>query len=406
MSSKGTARGRRTAIGPSRTNVFPVALSAAAWKGGWAFFADGNMRYSDGIVWKTAYSVTDQFSPPLSTVTSLLEVTVGVGGDYPTLGAALAFMAVLQPSGTQFEYLGRVRILAGTVLAEQVFMYGVNLSWVQITSESATVSVNETAITNLSPLGNLYPFLFFANSGAPCVRCQFNAINPSVNRTVGLDLRNSSYVSQDDPTLAVDAVPPTGHNLPSAFRNFATNVWVGANAEARITSTAIENGRQENVIVSGGRLSFLKSRSRNYGSTGITVASGGVASVFFSDCNKAIATPNSMDLRVLTGSLLSIGPTVLGGTSGANIVPNGDGLIFDARITAPPNWVGMISPQPYTLATLPSAAAFVGSLIYITNGSLTGGPCIAASINGAWVPLTTGATVPSQASMLLNFGSF
>ena len=89
-------------------------------------------------------------------------VTVGSGGDFTTLNAALEYLSRTVPAYMSGGFTASIEILSGTTLSEQLHITGVNLGWVRIVSESdATVSID------LSGLGADY-----------FVKCDNNAISP------------------------------------------------------------------------------------------------------------------------------------------------------------------------------------------------------------------------------------
>ena len=75
-----------------------------------------------------------------------VEVTVGSGGQFATVNAALAFL-----DGQRRTYgsgaTATVRLLSGFAMAEQVLVDGQGLGWIKIVSDAASVAVDHTAIT-------------------------------------------------------------------------------------------------------------------------------------------------------------------------------------------------------------------------------------------------------------------
>lgn len=105
---------------------------------------------------------------------SSLEVTVGPGGDFPNLKAAIKYLG---DKKKQYD-CGTVSILLqpGFVMAEQIILTdGLDLGWITITSSDATVPVDYTAITTLLVVEDGITPIFGAtrNSTLPVIGCLF-----------------------------------------------------------------------------------------------------------------------------------------------------------------------------------------------------------------------------------------
>ena len=73
-------------------------------------------------------------------------LTVGAGGDYATLGEAIEGAAVTYDSS--FGGQVTINILAGTVLAEQIFLNdGADYSFIRVIGEDGATNVDQTALT-------------------------------------------------------------------------------------------------------------------------------------------------------------------------------------------------------------------------------------------------------------------
>jgi hypothetical protein len=78
-----------------------------------------------------------------------LAVSVGAGGDYPTINGAIEYISRFRPAYDIPGIPATITLLAGFVMAEQIVCDGIDLSWVTITSTDAVVPVTETAITQV-----------------------------------------------------------------------------------------------------------------------------------------------------------------------------------------------------------------------------------------------------------------
>lgn len=106
-----------------------------------------------------------------------LEVTVGSGGDFATINAALASISTrVSRLYTVAGLTVTVRLLPGFIMAEQVIVRaGMDLSWITIVSDDAVVPVDAVAITvPLSAPDSLIP-VFGATGGSklPVIGAKF-----------------------------------------------------------------------------------------------------------------------------------------------------------------------------------------------------------------------------------------
>lgn len=82
-----------------------------------------------------------------------ITVTVGSGGDYPTINAALEALSRKYPLYKKSGHTVEVKLLSGFVMQEQVFVVGLDLGWITITSEAAEVTISREALTEIEPSG-------------------------------------------------------------------------------------------------------------------------------------------------------------------------------------------------------------------------------------------------------------
>jgi len=74
-------------------------------------------------------------------------VTVGTGGDYPTINAALEYLSKLQPVYDFAGITATINLLAGFTMAEQVLVRGLDMGWVTIAGADAETVITHTALT-------------------------------------------------------------------------------------------------------------------------------------------------------------------------------------------------------------------------------------------------------------------
>jgi len=80
-------------------------------------------------------------------VQSDITVTVGTGGDYPTINAALEYLSKLQPVYDFAGITATINLLSGFVMTEQVLVRGLDLGWITITGADAETTITNTALT-------------------------------------------------------------------------------------------------------------------------------------------------------------------------------------------------------------------------------------------------------------------
>ena len=92
---------------------------------------------------------TDPEHPVRLGDTSLREnvkVTVGTGGDFPTINAAVLHLSRFTPD---LGVTGEVELLSGFVMEEQLFVEGLDLGWITITGVDAETVINEPSLTRV-----------------------------------------------------------------------------------------------------------------------------------------------------------------------------------------------------------------------------------------------------------------
>lgn len=103
-------------------------------------------------------------------------LTVGTAGDFPTLGAALSAAPAMRPLWKTGQDYCVIKLLAGYVHREQLdFGANVDLSWIKITAEDATVYTDTTAFTKSyrAYYEWKYMFLFTHAAVSPVFAVQF-----------------------------------------------------------------------------------------------------------------------------------------------------------------------------------------------------------------------------------------
>lgn len=108
-------------------------------------------------------------------LTTTETITVGTGGQFSTINAALAYATKKYPTYVSASVRPRVTInlLSGFVMAEQVYVDGLDLGWITISSVDAEVTIQRSALTTTYVTGNP-AFAIDANAISPIINVLFN----------------------------------------------------------------------------------------------------------------------------------------------------------------------------------------------------------------------------------------
>lgn len=110
------------------------------------------------------------------------EVTVGSGGDFPTLNVMFGDLSRMGVSPNASAPSATIRILSGYVQEEQIFLRSPNMGWSRIIADDPVVPiVRENVTASLQGFSSL-PFAFTVLAGAvfPVVDCKFEMDNSGV----------------------------------------------------------------------------------------------------------------------------------------------------------------------------------------------------------------------------------
>lgn len=263
-------------------------------------------------------------------------VTVGAGGDYPSINAALSDLSERRPAYAPGGFMTEIRLLSGFIMAEQVLVSGINLGWMTITGEDAEHFIDRSYLTQ--QFGLRYPAFGVLDGGfLPTINCLFTMMQNGD----GTDRSGVMAGNSGGARVMTDA----------GVRNAGGN---GADVYAAGTldiSNAIFTGAGEYGLNAGGgtRVSALRANLANAGVAGIRAQYGATIQASQVDCSGAGvngidcrdganinadnaqcrlgASDSSADIQVLRGGIVNAA-SAIGGT---NITPNTvayNGIIF------------------------------------------------------------------------------
>ena len=104
---------------------------------------------SSGDGWDYIAAIVDPERPVRLGDTSLranVKVTVGAGGDFPTINAAVLHLSRFTPD---LGVTAEVELQSGFVMMEQLFVEGLDLGWITITGVDAETVINEPSLTRV-----------------------------------------------------------------------------------------------------------------------------------------------------------------------------------------------------------------------------------------------------------------
>lgn len=96
-----------------------------------------------------------------------VKVTVGAGGDFPTINAAVLYLSRFTPD---LGVTAEVELQSGFVMMEQLLVDGLNLGWITITGVDAETVINEPSLTRIfAGVNNKKPAFGVINGTLPTI---------------------------------------------------------------------------------------------------------------------------------------------------------------------------------------------------------------------------------------------
>ena len=82
----------------------------------------------------------------LNTIDYDVTITVGSGGDYATINAAIAYLSGLYPTYVENGFRAKINLLAGFIMEEQVLSRGIQLNWIDLDGVDAQTVVDRPSL--------------------------------------------------------------------------------------------------------------------------------------------------------------------------------------------------------------------------------------------------------------------
>ncbi len=221
---------------------------------------DSMFAYTHEANWKWCYvdcvSVIEADEPTTNAFVDKV-VTVGEGGDFATINDALAYLSMYYPLFKSNGIKCEVRILAGTIINEQIWVERIDLSYITITSAAAdnAVQVDVTGWTGIThdTRGNK-PF-FSGEHGArlPCIACLFSCIVPEGGWVTagGSDVVNCAvgyFCNRGSMGVVAGAVDTNDVRANVGFENFYDNIIANNNSEIVMREAIVRGAGRYGVM--------------------------------------------------------------------------------------------------------------------------------------------------------------
>jgi hypothetical protein len=293
--------------------------------------------------------------------------------------------------------LGRVLILSGTVIAEQIEFRSVSLGGITIESEDAVVDVDcSEFITRHSGES---PFLTGSWATMPCIGTMFRCINRGSKNTIGLRLWGGSsarhiHVNQFSNLAQLPDGAPEQRLM--GWDSWSIGILVGGGSLAEISFIDILNSVQYGVSLNT-RGSVISSGTRIVGSGTNSVRVTGGSTLNISTSSTTLNGFSTLRADFRKGEeasdtdifLATHSSVVITGTAylaGFNIPINTwrkAGIVSVQSASGPLAFDGIPLATGYTTGTLPSASDYERGMIYVSDG-INDEPAIAYSDGSTW----------------------
>ena len=249
-------------------------------------YQQGALAIHGGELWQARSATINQPPPPenpadwvrlsKSPLTGDITVTVGAGGDYPTINAALEDLsAKYYPAYIAGGFTATVQLLYGFVMAEQVVVKGVDLGWITITALDPVTTIDTAGLVDDYPVGFGFKAAFSGLSGA-------------VLPNIGVLFAMGAAGADDYPgILLYEHARATV--LPGAgVKNAKSNGLMIVNGSSAIADDAIFSGAAgHGISLNNGRVQAVRVDCSNAGGNGIFAENGSHAVIDKCDCSHA-----------------------------------------------------------------------------------------------------------------------
>ena len=241
-----------------------------------------------------------------------ITVTVGSGGDYSTINDALAALSAYYPLYVSGGFTAEISLLSGFVMAEQVIVSGIDLSWITITSVDAEVVIAKSALA--TAVGEIYPAFCVDRGALPAIGALFSMDTSGTASTfrsgIGAFRGGRVFVSSG---CGVKNSPYAG-------------VYGYMGADIMAYGSVFTGNNRGVILFRACRGSFDEANISECAAYGVQAGSGSILNVRNANCQMG-ASPASTDIYVTGGAFI----TAYGATGGLSQTANtltANGIIY------------------------------------------------------------------------------
>jgi len=193
-----------------------------------------------------------------------ITVTVGLGGQYSTINAALEYLSGFYPLHKTAGVTATINLLAGFVMEEQVLVRGLSLGWIAITGADAETTITHTAL--IVNFEGSYP-AFGVNGGGTL---------PLINHLFNMNLGVSGAASNKQGVMAIGAGSSAIIAVGKGVKNAGTHGIIAFQGASITANGANASGAGVHGIVSsqGSTISAEGANASSAGSNGIEASRG------------------------------------------------------------------------------------------------------------------------------------
>ena len=219
----------------------------------------------------------------VSLQTADILVTVGTGGDYPTINAALEYLSKLQPVYDSAGITATINLLAGFTMAEQVLVRGLDMGWVSIAGADAETVITHTALTTDFTTAD------YGYDSYPAFGVSKGGVHPRIDQLFRFDDANVSRYDYKHGIMAVGA-GSSADVLAGAGVNDAGTYGIYAKSGSTINAeeaNATNAGRSGIYADSGSTIDADRANASGSEYFGIYADSGSTINAYSADASGA-----------------------------------------------------------------------------------------------------------------------
>lgn len=264
-----------------------------------------------------------------------ITVTVGSSCDFATINEALTELSKFYPLYKKDGYTAEIKLKAGFVMEEQVYVDGIDLGWITITGEDNQTTIRRSSLNILSFYGDYYAAFGATNGTLPRLQQTFNIDNSgSGSHICGVHLYNNGNVVLNGGIKNNLYAGIFAENCSTVIAN--NSVFTNCNYGILANSSSIiscKNTNCSNATTTGvyatrcSNINFDSGVATNTGDVSVFATLGGKISAYYSNCSTS--NSNKYEYYISGGGIIEAhGATGGTKTNVAINTINAEGIIF------------------------------------------------------------------------------